>query len=181
MQFGFGLRYKGWENAIRATAVLKQKHADVFFTGLFSESPHNKAEHELYFNELLALIYELGVQDNVALLRGYFSEEVLDSYLRTNQATLFPYISHPEHEVFGVSGAARIAMSKGLPVVTSSVNHFSDLPTIKADSPEEIASALERVFLDKNYKEQQIAQQNEYLIDNSWEQVAAQYLKLFES
>ncbi|MFT2588457.1 hypothetical protein, partial [Escherichia coli] len=86
---------------------------------------------------LMCLIDELGIQENVALIRGFQSEETLDSYLRTNQATLFPYISHPSHEVWGASGAARIAMAKGLPVVTSSVNHFSDLPTIKADSGEE--------------------------------------------
>ena len=39
LQFGFGFRYKGWENSIRATAILKEKYPDVFFTGLFSESP----------------------------------------------------------------------------------------------------------------------------------------------
>src|SRR5579885_86876 len=39
LQFGFGFRYKGWENSIKATAILAQKYSDVFFTGLFSESP----------------------------------------------------------------------------------------------------------------------------------------------
>ena len=180
LQFGFGFRYKGWENSIRAVSILKQKYPDVFFTGLFSESPHNKSEHELYFNELMALAIDLGVQDNIAIIRGYQSEETLDSYMRTNQATLFPYISHPAHEVFGASGAARIAMAKGLPVVTSSVNHFSDLPTIKADSPEEIALALEQLFNDSKAKEAQIAKQISYLNDNTWENVALRYIKLFE-
>lgn len=181
LQFGFGFRYKGWENSIRAVSILKQKYSDVFFTGLFSESPHNKSEHELYFNELIALITELDVQDNVAILRGYQSDESLDSYMRTNQVTVFPYISHPEHEVFGASGAARIAMAKGLPVITSSVNHFSDLPTVKADSPEEIASALENLFTDKKLREQQIKSQLSYVDDNTWENVALQYVKLFEN
>lgn len=180
LQFGFGFRYKGWENSIRAVSILKQKYPDVFFTGLFSESPHNKSEHELYFNELMALAIDLDVQDNIAIIRGYQSEETLDSYMRTNQATLFPYISHPAHEVFGASGAARIAMAKGLPVVTSSVNHFSDLPTIKADSPEEIAQALEQLFTDSKAKEAQVVKQINYLHDNTWENVALRYVKLFE-
>ncbi len=51
LQFGFGFRYKGWENAIRATAILKEKYPDVFFTGLFSESPYAETEHKIYFNE----------------------------------------------------------------------------------------------------------------------------------
>jgi len=181
VQFGFGFRYKGWENSLRATAILKQKYPDVFFTGLFSESPYNRVEHQIYYNELMSLVEELGIQENVSIIRGYQSDATLDSFLRTNQATLFPYISHPEHEVFGASGAARMAMSKGLPVVTSSVNHFSDLPTIKADSPEEIAAALEKLFIEPGTKESQLERQIAYLNENTWEKVGLRYIKLFES
>jgi glycosyltransferase involved in cell wall biosynthesis len=180
MQFGFGFRYKGWENSIRATAILKEKYPDVFFTGLFSESPYAKLEHQIYYNELMNLIGELGVQENVAILRGYQSDEVLDSFLRTNQATIFPYVSHPAHEVFGASGAARMAMSKGLPVVTSSVNHFSDLPTMKADTPEDIATALETIFTVPGAKEKQLQDQMSYLDENTWENIGLRYIQVFE-
>ena len=179
MQFGFGFRYKGWENSIRATAILKEKYPDVFFTGLFSESPYAKLDHQIYFNELMNLIGELNIQENVAILRGYQSDEVLDSFLRTNQATIFPYISHPNHEVFGASGAARMAMSKGLPVVTSSVNHFSDLPTMKADTPEDIAKALETIFTVPGAKEKQLQVQMSYLNENTWEKIALRYIEVF--
>jgi glycosyltransferase involved in cell wall biosynthesis len=127
------------------------------------------------------LVDKLGVRENVAILRGYQSEETLDSYMRTNQATLFPYISHPAHEVWGASGAARIAMAKALPVVTSSVNHFSDLPTIKADSPEEIAAALEKLFIDASHREAQVQKQIDYITENTWENVAKRYISLFEN
>ena len=180
IQFGFGFRYKGWENSIKAAAILKDKFPDVFFTGLFSESPHNTGEHQIYYSELMELVEELGVQENVAILRGYQSEETLDSYLRTNQATLFPYIAQPNHEVWGASGAARMAMTKALPVVTSSVNHFSDLPTIKANSPEDIAKALEILFIDPLAREAQIAKQISYLDENTWENIALRYVSLFE-
>lgn len=180
MQFGFGFRYKGWENSIRATAILKEKYPDVFFTGLFSESPYAKLDHQVYYTELMDLVNELGIQENVALLRGYQSDEVLDSFLRTNRATIFPYVSHPNHEVFGASGAARMAMSKGLPVITSSVNHFSDLPTLKADTPEEMAKALETMFTVSSARENQLAVQLSYLNDNTWEKVGLRYIKIFE-
>lgn len=179
MQFGFGFRYKGWENSIRATAILKQKYPDVFFTGLFSESPYSKLDHQIYYNELMNLVGELGIQENVALLRGYQSDEVLDSFLRTNQATIFPYVSHPSHEVFGASGAARMAMSKGLPVVTSSVNHFSDLPTMKADTPEELAAALELLFTVPSAREKQLQAQIAYLNENTWEKIGLRYAEIF--
>lgn len=181
MQFGFGFRYKGWENSIRATAILKEKYPDVFFTGLFSESSFNKADHQIYYDELMTLVEQLGIQENVAIIRGFQSDATLDSYMRTNQVTIFPYISHPAHEVFGASGAARMAMSKAVPVITSSVNHFSDLPTVKADSPEEIAIALENLFNSKEAKETQINIQLQYVAENTWENVAKRYISLLDN
>ena len=179
LQFGFGFRYKGWENSIRAVGILKQKYPDVFFTGLFSESPYTKVDHQIYYDELMQIVKQLDLQENVAIIRGYQSDAVIDSFLRTNQATIFPYISTPEHEVFGASGAARMAMAKGLPVITSSVNHFSDLPTIKADSPEEIANALEKLFVEPEIKQKQINTQISYLMENTWENVGLKYVALF--
>lgn len=180
MQFGFGFRYKGWEKSIRAAAILKEKYKDVFFTGLFSESPFNMVDHQVYYDELQHLIKELGVQDNVAIIRGYQSDAALDSYMRTNQAVVFPYVSHPAHEVFGVSGAARVAMSKMSPVVTTNVNHFADVPTLKADTPEEIAEALDMMFSNWVARKVQVEKQLEYLQENTWEKVALRHVKLFE-
>lgn len=180
-QFGFGFRYKGWENSIRAVAELKKKYSDVFFTGLFSESSFNMIEHETYHNDLLRLAKELDVQDNIAIIRGFQSEESLDSYLRTNRAVVFPYISHPDHEVFGVSGAARYAMSKNVPVITTNVNHFSDVPTIKADSPTAIAEALDNLFSNQVAWNEQVNKQSEYVIKNSWENVAKIFLNILET
>lgn len=181
MQFGFGFRYKGWENSIRATALLKQRYPDVFFTGLFSESPFSRAEHQLYYDELMDLVEQLGIQENVALLRGFQSDESLDSFLRTNQAVVFPYVSHPQHEVFGASGAARLAFSKGVATVSSNVNHFSDIPTIKAETVEELSSALESVLTDQKVKSQQIVTQNNYVKENSWDKVADRHIAIFEN
>lgn len=181
MQFGFGFRYKGWELAIQTTYELKKKYPDVFFTGLFSESPFCATEHQLYYDQLMKLINDADLHENVAIIRGYQSDASLDSYLRTNNAVIFPYVSHPEHEVFGASGAARYAMSKAVPVITTSVNHFSDVPTIKASSPSELAAKLDQIFSDEKFKNQQIENQLQYVEDNSWEKVAKRYIWLFET
>lgn len=178
---GFGFKYKGWENSIKAAAILKEKYNDIFFTGLFSESDYNKVGHQLYYNELFDLINELNIQENVALIRGYQSNETINSYLRTNKVSVFPYESNSEHLVYGASGAARLAMSKGIPVISSSVNHFSDLPTIKANTPEEIADALDKLFSDDKNINIQLQKQMDYLIENSWENVALKHIDLFEN
>lgn len=180
VQFGFLFKYKGWETSLRAVAHLKKQFPDVFFTGLCSESQFGKAEHQLYYDRLLELIRELGIEENVALVRGFQSDQVLDSYLRTNQIALLPYVSAPGHEVFGASGAARLSMEKQIPVVSSSIPHFSDLPTIKADSDEEMAAKISELFLDWKLRRKQIDLQNKHLFEFSWEKMADKYVELFE-
>ncbi len=179
-QFGFGFRYKGWENSIRAVSILKGKFPDVFFTGLLSESPHCMVEHEAYVQDLKKLIVELDVENNVAIIRGYQSDQSLDSYLRTNRAVVFPYVSHPAHEVYGASGAARTAMSKGVPVITSNVKHFVDIPTIKADTVEDIAVELEKIFADRKAWNDQVEKQNAYVLENQWAAVGMLVVRVIE-
>ena len=179
VQFGFLFRYKGWQLALEAVALLKEKHPDVFFTGLCSESPYAKLEHQVYYNELMELASKLGILENISLLRGYRSDRVLSSFLRTNKVALFPYVSSPEHEVWGASGAARLAMAAGMPVITSSCNHFLDLPTIKAETAEQMAIELDGLFSDPTLAAEQIAKQKAYVLENTWEKVAQKYLDIF--
>ncbi len=181
IQAGFLFRYKGWQETIKATRILKDKYPDIFFTGLCSESDHNKAEHQIYYKELSILINSLDLQNNVSLIRGYQSDQTWDSYFRTNKVAVFPYISESKHEVFGASGAARVAMEKYLPVITSYANHFSDLPTIKAQDAESIAKEIDKLFSDHQLVKDQLKKQVEFLEENSWENVAKQYIRLFET
>lgn len=180
VQSGFLHKYKNWSESIKTVGLLKNKYPDIFFTGICSESQFSKAEHQLYYNELMQQIKDLDLQENVALIRGFQSDAVIDSYLRINKVALFPYASSVDHEVFGASGFAREAMSKGLPVVSSKVNHFSDLPTIKADNAEEMAQAIGSLFSNKKTYANQIAIQNKYLEDNTWEIIAGKHIEIFE-
>jgi glycosyltransferase involved in cell wall biosynthesis len=179
VQWGFGFPYKFWEESIRTTHVLKRKYPDVFFTGLFSESPFNMPAHQVYYDKLMRMVRELDLVDNIAIIRGYQSDQSLDSYLRTNRVALFPYIAQPGHEVWGASGAARYAMSKLLPVVTTNVNHFSDLPTLKGDTAEELAARIDQMWSNPLAYGKQVERQVEYLNSHSWEQMALQHVKLF--
>lgn len=180
IQQGYGFRYKAFELSIKSVAILKEKYPDVFFTALYSESKYAKNEHQMYYNELSKLISDLKLEGNVAIIRGFQSDGALDSYFRTNNVAVFPYISDPNHEVFGASGAARTAMSKGIPVISSRIPHFSDAETIKADTPEEIANELDKLFSDIEYKKAQVQKQNEFLEANSWQITADRYVQVLE-
>jgi glycosyltransferase involved in cell wall biosynthesis len=178
IQFGFGFHYKNFQLSLQAVSLLKNKYPDVFFTALFSESPHNKVGHQMYFNELMDLSKTLDIQDHVAIIRGFQSETTMDSYLRTNSVAVFPYGSDPGHQVFGSSGAARMAMSKGIPVITSTIPHFTDLPTIKADTPQQIADALDRLFSDAKLQKERIDKQLSFIKANSWDNTAIRFVEL---
>jgi hypothetical protein len=92
-----------------------------------------------------------------------------------------PYVSSAEHECFGASGFGPFVMSKGIPLITSEIHHFSNLPTLKAKSPEDIAMYLDQLFSSNELVEKQIAIQNQYLIENSWANVAKKYISIFEN
>ena len=176
MQFGFGFEYKGWENALNACAILKEKYPDVFFTGLFSESPFSMNIHEKYFIRLQELIGKLGIAENVSIIRGFQTEEVLDSFFRLNKCAVFPYRDNGEHTVYGVTGAARVAMRHGIPVITSSVPFFYDLKGTcpQADQPEVLAGEIEKAWADPAAH---VARQDQFLEANSWANVARMYIK----
>jgi glycosyltransferase involved in cell wall biosynthesis len=129
----------------------------------------------------MELVEKLGLQEHVALLRGFFSDTVVNAYMRSNKVAVFPYQSNEEHKCFGSSGAGREAMSYGLPVITSNAPHFTDLPTIKINTPEEMAVELSKLFEDPLHAQSQVKKQNIYLAENSWERTAERYIRVFES
>ena len=179
LQVGFGLRYKNFQDSIMATSILKKKYDDIFFTALFSESPFGRMDHQKYYDELISLIEELDLNSNVAIIRGFQSEAVINSYMRTNKVAIFPYVAQKGHEVHAATGITRKAMARGIPVISSSGYHFSDVPTIKADSPEEIAKEIEMLFEDDAKVDAQVSIQKEFVENNSWDNVVKLYNKVF--
>ena len=181
VQFGFGFEYKGWEVAIEAVSLLRKKFPKVFYTGLFSESGFNKLFHASYHSRLSQMIAEMKLEEHVAIIRGYQSDESLDAYLRTNQVAVFPYVMNGEHTVYGATGAARLAMAAGTPTITSFVPQFDDVEGVcpRPKDAQELADAVTHFFSSKDVREEQVRRQNQFLIDNSWDAVTDQHLELF--
>ena len=181
VQFGFGFRYKGWEQAIEVVSKLKVEFPDIFFTGLFSESPFSRHLHDQYFYDLYDMIREKDVAQHVAIIRGYQSDETLDAYLRTNQIALFPYIENGEHTVYGCSGAARFTMRTGIPVIASNAPLFDDLEGVcpRPKSINDICRELRRLFTDPRAVSDQKERQKQFLIKNNLNNIANSYVNLF--
>jgi hypothetical protein len=180
LQQGFGFSYKNFAETIRACALLKDKYPDLFLTLLISENENNLLGHQLHFQELLALIDKLEMQESVGIIRGFQSEQVVDAYLRTNRIAVYPYKLEPNHMVWGASGSARQSFSANIPTITSSIPHFSDLPSIKADTDEDIAKEIDRLFSDEQAYKEQLTKQKEYVLANSWKITADRYVAMLE-
>lgn len=185
IQFGFGFFYKGVDVAIESINKLKQsdveKYKDIFYCYLCSENPNNKNIHEEYYNYLLDKINNLNLQDNVAIIRKYQTDKSLSNYLRTAKIAIFPYLTDPNNTVYGSSGAIRVAMAHGIPVIASKSHLFDDLQDVipRCNSVLGFATQIDRIFSNYEYKQQIITKQFEFIKKNNWDMVADRYLGLY--
>lgn len=182
MQFGFGFQYKGVDRAIDAVSILKErnpeKYKDIFYVYLCSENPHNKNIHNEYLGSLTAKVEKMGLQDNVVIIKKYHSDQEINNYLRTAKLAIFPYLINPGNTVYGASGAIRIAMANGIPVLASESHLFDSLPVPRPSSSAELAEQIDRIFSDWKHRDSLVKRQDDYVLGNSWSKVAASYSKL---
>ena len=182
MQFGFAFDYKNFEETIRAVHLLKEKdpkYSNVYLTCYLSESEKCGEIHDKYYKRLKELCEELSIEENVALIRGFLSEDQLVEALKTNQICVLPYKTKPEHDVRGSSGASKIAMAHRIPVIVGQCHLFDDVREAgiaSAGNAEEIATLADQIFSDWKFKLALINKQVEYCQQNSWAISAQKYV-----
>jgi len=180
IQYGFGFPYKNFESTIRSIKILIEKYPEIYLTCFFSENKNNINIHDEYYNKLKKIVEELEIDDNVGIVRGFISDEGLAESLKTNKVCVLPYKTHPDHDVRGSSGASKIAMSFGLPLVVGECHLFDDLKSIgvpSSDNPEGIAKIIDRYFSDEKFYNEVIEKQKKFCNDNSWDNISKKYLE----
>lgn len=185
VQFGFGFFYKGVDRAIEAIHHLKstdEKFKNIFYCYLCAESDHTSMVHSNYLNFLKHKICELGLHDNVAILRGFHSEQTINNYLRTAKIALFPYMTDPNNTVYGASGAIRIAMANKIPVVASESHLFDDLEGVvpRPNCYLSLANEIDHIFSDEKYKKELLHRNSHYVKHNTWDHAANKYLHVMD-
>lgn len=178
LQFGFGFEYKGWDVALNAIALLKEKYPDIFYLILFSESNFVPEIYDLQYQRILDLIQEKELEENVSVIRGYQSDDSLANFLRTVRIAIFPYTAHPDHVVYGSSGAARLALANGTPTIVSKVPLFYDLEEVlpRVEGAEELALEIDKLFSSSAEYKNQVKKQKEFVRNNSWAITAQRYV-----
>lgn len=186
IQFGFGFSYKGVDQAIDAVHYLKksdEKFKDIFYCYLCSENPHTMNVHEEYYNYIQRKIKDLDLRENVVVLRGFLSEPLISNFMRTAKLAIFPYKNNPNNMVFGASGAVRVAMANGIAVIASDSHMFDDLDGVvpRIDSAETLASEIDKMFSDADYKKQAIKRNLDFVKNNNWNSTAIKHLEAYRS
>ena len=184
MQFGFGFEYKGVERAISAVAHLKRtdpKFENLFYFFLWSTNSHNLATQSEYYNKLIKLAEKENVRDNIAILRKYQSDKMLNLYLRLAKMVVFPYVVNGNNKVYGASGAVRIAMAHGKPVVASDSHLFDDLEGVipRPKDTLELANAIDEIFSNDEKRNEITRAGINYVQTHSWDYSADKYLELY--
>lgn len=184
LQFGFGFRYKGVENAIKAINHLTKNDAkfkDIRYIYLCSENRYNSSVHDSYYEDLQKLCKELDVENNVVIIRKYQTDHMLNLYLRLAKVAIFPYVVDKDNIVFGASGAIRVAMANNKPVIASSSTMFEDLEGVvpRPSSYLELASEIDKIFSDEQYKNQLLEKSKNYVEQYDWSIVAKMYLDIY--
>ena len=184
MQFGFGFNYKGVEVALDAIHHLKntdKKFKNIFYFYLLSDNGHTANIHKEYYNKLMEKIESLELQPNIAIIRKYQSDEMLNLYLRLAKIAIFPYINNPNNTVYAASGAIRVAMANKIPVIASASHLFDDLENIvpRPDNYLDLAKYIDSIFSNSNYRNDLINKSQTFITGNSWDNTAEKYLSLY--
>jgi glycosyltransferase involved in cell wall biosynthesis len=184
LQFGFGFKYKGVEDAIKAVAHLVKtdpKFKNLYYIYLCSENANSTLVHEEYYEYLRKTCEELGVSENVCILRKYQTDEMLSLYIRLAKLCVFPYVTDPNNVVYGESGAIRIAMAHNTPTLASTSRMFSDLQGVVPRIPDykTLARHIDEVFSNDKYRDEILRRARKYVKENSWDIVGKKYLDLY--
>jgi glycosyltransferase involved in cell wall biosynthesis len=182
--FGLLNRGKGIEYAIDAIDLIRHDHPEVLYLVLGKTHPGVvRSEGETYRARLAARIAERGLQDNVKFVDRYFGIDELLEYLGATDIYVTPYLEREQI----VSGTLAYAVGCGKPVVSTPYRYAVDLLGDGrgmlcdfADAPS-LALALDRLLGDGALREQTAAKAYAFGRQMTWENVAREYTKIFES
>lgn len=181
VQFGFGFAYKGVDRALKAVAYLKKndpKFQNIFYCYLCSETNHASQVQTKYVEDLQKLAVELEIQNNVAIIQKFHSEEIINNYLRTAKLAIFPYLINADNMVYGASGAIRVAMANYIPTIASESHLFDDIEGIlpRPDNEINLAREIDEIFSCQVYRESIVKKARNYVEKNNWRIAADKYL-----
>ncbi|MGN7989480.1 glycosyltransferase [Pedobacter sp. 22226] len=181
--FTFGLisRNKGLETVIKALPEIVAQHPDVLYVILGNTHPgvvkHNGEE---YRDSLKALAKELGVENNIAFVNKFVSENELHQYLTACTLYITPYLNEAQI----TSGTLSYAIGAGAAVVSTPYWHAQELLAdnrgklfdFKNDA--QLANIVNELLSDQDKYQKLKQNAYEYGLNLRWPAIGSVYLNV---
>lgn len=181
--FTFGLisRNKGLETVIKALPAIVAEHPDVLYVILGNTHPgvvkHNGEE---YRDSLKALAKDLGVENNIAFVNKFVSEQELHQYLTACTVYITPYLNEAQI----TSGTLSYAIGAGAAVVSTPYWHAQELLAdnrgklfdFKNDT--QLAGIVNELLSDKDKYQKLRQNAYEYGLNLRWPAIGTVYLNV---
>lgn len=183
LQAGFLFEYKNHSEMLDIVHELKEKYKDVLYIIVASENPKCQAEHDSVYQKLVKKIEDLGLQHNVVIDKGFVSDSVLMSYIRTSSVFVLPYRPSKDFDVYAASGMARVVLQTSTPLLVSRANLFNGMEEIvpRLESKNEWVDNISQIFDKKFDSKSLVENRKQYLSDNSWNNVSQKLVNIFTS
>ena len=177
--FGFLLPGKGLPELIHAFALLLRAHPRAYLLMLNADypTPESDAERE----RCQVLIRELDLENHVALVHDFLDTKEILFLLSACDAVVYPYQESEE----SASGAVRLGLASGRPVLTTPLPNFFDLSEIVYRLPgteaRAIAEGIIACLKDEKGRTQLLKRQRDWIGINSWAAQAARISNIIEA
>lgn len=175
--YGFFLSHKGIKEVIQAVAILKDEFPRILYTPVCALYEGNVSVE--YYNECVAEVERLGVQDNVKFITDFLPNAESMAHLQACDVLLMPY--KPTKE--SASGAIRFCMAVNRPIITTRQPIFDEFKEctyqIEAAEKELIADAVKTLINDKTAADAYVEAINQYVKKTSWYATADKIYNLY--
>jgi glycosyltransferase involved in cell wall biosynthesis len=169
--FGFLLPGKGLRELIYSLALILRAYPAAYLLMINADYPTAESQQER--EHCLALIRLLEIEGHLRLINEFLDVEEALFLLSACDAIVFPYQRSDE----SASGAARLGLAAGRPVLTTPLPIFSDLSEIvyrlPGTEPREIAEGILSFLEDEDRKTEILQRQRDWVRANSWGSQAA--------
>jgi glycosyltransferase involved in cell wall biosynthesis/uncharacterized protein YciW len=163
---GFLLPGKGLAELIHSFALVLRAHPAAYLLMLNADypTPESQAQRE----HCLALVHQLDLRDHVSLLHDFLDIEEILFLLSACDVVVYPYQRSEE----SASGAVRLGLAAGRPVLTTPLPTFSDLSEIVYQLPGTEARAIAEGIIsflgDEEHNAEVLQRQRDWVRANSW-------------
>lgn len=180
--FGLLNESKGIEYAIKALPEIVKNFPDVVYLIVGATHPVVlKNEGEAYRNNLIKLVFKLGLNKNVIFYNTYMPTEKILQFLQATDIYLSPSLNPNQ----AVSGTLSYALGAGRPVVSTAFAQAKEDVTkevgrlVEFKNPTAIAGAVNEILKSKNTGIQMGKKAYFRTRKMTWQNVALSYMKEF--